>query len=85
MSRDLERIILENPVESKLWETARASGMLTIQEDAMIKAFANRVPFSEVKSLSSLLLSEEEKEEVKEVVSEETPSEKKTIKTDADI
>ncbi len=56
MSTQLEKIILENPVESKLWAAARSQGMLTIKEDALLKAFDKKIPFSEVNSLSSLLL-----------------------------
>ena len=57
MSAEIERIILEDPVESRLWAAARREGMLTMQEDAMMKAFAKRIPFSEVNTLSSLLSS----------------------------
>ena len=60
MSAGIERIILEDPVESRLWATARAQGMLTMQEDAMMKAFAKRIPFSEVNTLSNILLSGDE-------------------------
>jgi type IV pilus assembly protein PilB len=54
MSSELEKIILENPVESKLWGAARSQGMLTIKEDALLKAFDKKIPFSEVNSLASL-------------------------------
>ena len=38
--------------------------MLTMQEDAMVKAFQKTIPFSEVNTLSSLLLAgDPEKEE----------------------
>ncbi len=60
MSKEIERIILENPVESRLWDAARAQGMLTMREDAMIKAFDKRIPFSEVNSLSTLLIAGDE-------------------------
>lgn len=56
MSSGVEKIILENPVESKLWAAARAQGMLTIKEDALLKAFDKKIPFSEVNQLSSLLM-----------------------------
>ena len=56
MSRDIERIILDNPVESRLWEAARQDGMLTMREDALVKAFNKLIPYSEVNSLSALLL-----------------------------
>ncbi len=60
MSAELERIILDNPVDSKLWAAARAQGMLTMREDAIIKAFNKQVPYSEVNNLSGLLLSADE-------------------------
>lgn len=60
MSSEIERIILENPVESRLWAAARAQGMLTMQEDALQKAFAKSLPFSEVNTLSRLLLGGDE-------------------------
>ncbi len=63
MSRDIERIILDNPVESRLWDTARRSGMLTMREDALMKAFGKLVPYSEVNTLSSLLSGEAEEAE----------------------
>ncbi|HUO55948.1 MAG TPA: GspE/PulE family protein [Candidatus Paceibacterota bacterium] len=67
MSAELERIILDNPVDSKLWTAARAQGMLTMREDAIMKAFDQKIPFSEVSSLSSIMLdidSETDKESV---------------------
>jgi len=80
MSPTIEKIILTNPVDSKIWAAAREQGMLTMREDATIKAFARQVPFSEVNTLSPLLLDTEE-EEVKaapvesEVEKIEEPSE----------
>jgi len=56
MSSDVEKVILESPIESKLWEVARAQGMLTMKEDAILKAFEKQIPFSEVNLLSGLLL-----------------------------
>lgn len=67
MSPEIERIILDNPVDSRLWAAARAQGMLTMQEDAMLKAFAKRVPFSEVNTLSNLMLAAEDDETEAEV------------------
>ena len=48
MSSAIEKIVLDDPVESKLWEAARAQGMLTMREDAIQKAFSKKIPFSEV-------------------------------------
>lgn len=56
MSPKLENVVLKNPVESKLWEVARAEGMLTMREDAIQKVFEKKVPFSEINNLSSLML-----------------------------
>lgn len=71
MTAEIERIILDNPVDSKLWAAARAQGMLTMREDAMMKAFNKEVPYSEVNNLSEILLSAED--EVKsEVVAAQT-------------
>ena len=60
MSSEIERIILDNPIDSRLWAAARSQGMLTMREDAMMKAFDKLIPFSEVNTLSSLLLSGDE-------------------------
>jgi len=60
MSPAIEKIILEDPVDSRIWAAARAQGMLTMQEDAMLKAFDKLVPYSEVATLSTLLQSEDD-------------------------
>ncbi len=60
MSPDLERIILDNPVDSKLWSAARKQGMITMREDALLKSFDKKVPLSEVNTLSTLVAAGEE-------------------------
>ncbi|MBI5645223.1 type II/IV secretion system protein [Candidatus Kaiserbacteria bacterium] len=62
MSPEIERIVLDNPVDSKLWAAARKSGMLTMQEDAIMKAFAKKIPFSEINNLSSVMLAGDSEE-----------------------
>lgn len=62
MDSNIEKIILENPVESRIWAAARQAGMLTIKEDAMMKAFAGKIPFTEINTLSSLLLAGDEEQ-----------------------
>ncbi|MHB1086486.1 MAG: GspE/PulE family protein [Minisyncoccota bacterium] len=62
MTSQIERIVLENPIESKLWEAARAQGMLTMREDAMMKAFDKKIPFSEINNLSRAMLVDEVQE-----------------------
>jgi type IV pilus assembly protein PilB len=51
MDKDIEKAILTNPVESEILRIARAKGMLSIKEDAMIKAFQKIIPFEEVNKL----------------------------------
>ncbi|MFP4617104.1 MAG: GspE/PulE family protein [Candidatus Paceibacterota bacterium] len=51
MDRELENIILTDPNENKIEEYARSKGMLTLKEDAMLKAFKGEIPFSEVSTL----------------------------------
>ena len=48
MDRELERIILKNPNEDDIYTYARGKGYLSMKEDAMKKAFAGLVPFSEI-------------------------------------
>jgi type IV pilus assembly protein PilB len=66
MSSAIEKVILENPIESKVWDAARGEGMLTMREDAIMKAFAKKIPFSEVNSLSTVLVGGEEPEDERE-------------------
>lgn len=51
MDKELEKIILKNPVESEIYKAARAKGMLTMKDDALMKAFAGLLPFEEVNTL----------------------------------
>ncbi len=76
MSPAIEKVVLKNPVESSLWATARSEGMLTMREDAVQKAAAKKVPFSEINNLSSLMLSDETAAEPKLV---------KTVQEDTSI
>ena len=48
IDREMERVILENPVEDAILKAARAKGMLTMKEDAILKAFDGTIPFREV-------------------------------------
>ena len=70
MTPEIERLILENPVESQLWTAARKSGMLTMREDAILKAFDKKIPFTEVDGLATYM-QESEREET--VVPPQTP------------
>jgi len=51
MDNELEQIILKNPTEQEIWKHARSKGMLTMKEDAMMKAFNRVIPFEEFNML----------------------------------
>lgn len=51
MDRELEHVILTNPVEPAVYETARRKGMLTMKDDALMKAFRGIIPFEEVNNI----------------------------------
>lgn len=51
MDRDLEHIVLTNPVEQAVYEAARAKGMLTMKDDAIKKAFEGIIPFEEINNI----------------------------------
>ena len=51
MDKNIEMIILKGPTEPILYEAARAKGMLTMKEDAILKAFQKTIPFEEVSTL----------------------------------
>ncbi|MBI2046295.1 MAG: type II/IV secretion system protein [Parcubacteria group bacterium] len=48
MNKEIEKVVLGSPTESALFDTIRKQGMLTMREDAMLKAFAGDIPFGEV-------------------------------------
>jgi type IV pilus assembly protein PilB len=51
MNSEIEKAILENKPEDDLFQLARKNGMLTMKEDAIIKAAQGIVPFEEVNTL----------------------------------
>jgi hypothetical protein len=42
---------LKNPNEPEIYKLAREKGMLTMREDAILKAFDQQVPFEEIFNL----------------------------------
>ncbi len=58
MDADLEHVVLTKPTEESVYAAARAKGMLTMREDAIIKALAGDIPFEEVNALGGQLLTE---------------------------
>lgn len=51
MNREIENIILTNPVETAVYDAARKQGMLTMREHAIIKSLNKEVPFEEINKL----------------------------------
>jgi len=51
MNREIEDIILKDPVESNIYDVARKHGMITMKESAIIKAMEKKIPFEEVNKL----------------------------------
>lgn len=51
MDKEIEQIILKNPTEPELWKAARAKGMLTMKEDAILKGLDKKIPFAEIHTL----------------------------------
>ncbi|MHB0977853.1 MAG: GspE/PulE family protein [Minisyncoccota bacterium] len=51
MDKDVEAVILKNPTEIELLKVVRSKGMLTMKEDAILKAFQRIIPFEEVNTL----------------------------------
>jgi len=51
MDKDFETAILSNAGESELWRISREKGVLTMKENAIIKALDREIPFEEVNRL----------------------------------
>jgi len=66
MDKDIEQVVLKDAVEEHVYEAARAKGMMTMREDAIIKALNGEIPFSEVNTLGGVFLSEGIEEVVKD-------------------
>jgi type IV pilus assembly protein PilB len=60
MNKDIEQVVLKEPVEERIYAAARASGMLTMREDAIVKALAGEIPFEEINTLGGELFPAEE-------------------------
>ncbi len=48
VDKDIEEIILRKPAESEMLDAARAKGMLTMKDDALLKAFEGVIPIQAV-------------------------------------
>lgn len=51
MNKEIEQVLLTEPVEEKVYAAARAGGMLTMREQAIVKALEGQIAFEEVNTL----------------------------------
>ncbi len=48
VDKEMQEVILKQPVNSEIYRIARKNGMLTMREDAMLKAVTGMIPYTEV-------------------------------------
>jgi type II secretory ATPase GspE/PulE/Tfp pilus assembly ATPase PilB-like protein len=53
VDKEMQNVILKNPVDSEIYKAARRKGMLMMREDAMLKAVDGIIPFTEVYNFSN--------------------------------
>ena len=51
VDKDIEKIILAEPTDVRLYEAARKKGMIFMKEDAILKSMDKIVPFREINTL----------------------------------
>ncbi len=51
IDREMQAVILKSPNEQDIYKAARAKGMLTMREDALLKAYAGTIPIEEINRL----------------------------------
>ena len=51
IDKEMEQIILKTPTEQEIWKYARSKGMLTMKDDAIVKAMDRVIPFEEFNTL----------------------------------
>ncbi len=77
---EIQKIILNNPTDIAIAEAARRNGMLSMKEDAIIKASNKIISFKEIGTLDGEFLAAEDAinaEEVKKVTEDDIVSQKK--------
>lgn len=52
VDKEVQSIILKNPIEAEIYKAVRQKGMLMMREDAMLKAVNGIIPFKEVYNFS---------------------------------
>ena len=48
IDKEMQNVILKNPVEQEIYKLARSKGMISLREDAIVKALNGDIPFTEV-------------------------------------
>ncbi len=51
IDKDVQSLILKNPVDTDIYKLVRGKGLITMKEDAIIKSIQGEVPFQEVYTL----------------------------------
>ncbi|MCR4306703.1 MAG: hypothetical protein NUV42_01915, partial [Candidatus Yonathbacteria bacterium] len=51
IDKAIEEVILKTPAEEEIFKTARAKGMLTMKEDAILKSIKGQIPFEQTNEL----------------------------------
>lgn len=51
MTREIEKVILENPVETAIYDVARKQGLVTMKEQIIIKCLEKKVSFEEINTI----------------------------------
>jgi len=51
IDKAIEEVILKSPVEEDIFKAARTKGMLTMKEDAILKAIKGQIPFEQTNEL----------------------------------
>jgi type IV pilus assembly protein PilB len=58
MDSEIERVILDNADDTKIRDITRRKGMLSMKEDAIMKAFTGAIPFEDINTLGGELIEE---------------------------
>jgi type II secretory ATPase GspE/PulE/Tfp pilus assembly ATPase PilB-like protein len=50
-TKEIQEAVLHSKGEEEIWRLARAQGMITMKEDAIVKCISGRIPFVEINEL----------------------------------
>lgn len=53
IDKEIQSVILKNPIQSEIYKVARKKGMIMMREDAMLKSIEGIIPFTEVYNFSN--------------------------------